>query len=668
MAVDKHITQIYTNKLFSHCNQSIYSVNLSPRNFTEYKDADIIFRAGEKSNYIFLVVSGEVKIKFTNYNRVIYRGRNEFFGDVELTKEVKRFSSAVAIDNCLIYKIDSDTFKKLSRIDRQILVNIQSVERIDLKNGDGEKDKLKQELPSLIDLDRSTIKLDLFKSKKKETPVNNAEKTEADEKAKLEDEIEQIRAEVEPELPDLNSIIQEPKKKTIIDDKLKQELLGDSEDFSNWDLQLVEEEPQEQEKNVVKSESDTTSEPLSRMDSFDKEYLQKELNLLRYQLTDQYTSVIRKINRILPEPTLAESLERIATEFVEFTSSSYVRIFLVNDKSGTLEIAYPDNITLPSIEIGTGLTGKAVELKKVLFIKSPHKDIRFNREFDLPVEFEKASVAYIPLNDSEHKLVGLIQLGKTNKDFSKQEEEALKLIARHAGIMVRHSIFTQERIRQQKLSAFGSISNFLMNDIKSPVLTIKHYSNLLSKADISQDIKKVLTMLTMQANSVIDLMQATFDFSENKSTLKIEKTNFNTVMDDILELLSEYTESKNVKLYKKLGDDVTLEIDPRRFYVVFFQIVKNACESMPTGGRIFINTEKVDKTVLIKIRDEGPGISSGLKDDIFSAFFSHGKEGASGLGLSISRYIVQAMNGTISYSSKEKEGTTFELSFPILES
>jgi signal transduction histidine kinase len=142
---------------------------------------------------------------------------------------------------------------------------------------------------------------------------------------------------------------------------------------------------------------------------------------------------------------------------------------------------------------------------------------------------------------------------------------------------------------------------------------------------------------------------------------------FNDIMVNILELLSEYTEAKNVKLFKKFGNDTNVNIDPRRFYVVCFQVIKNACEAMPSGGKVFVNTETDGTSTILNIRDEGTGISSDINSDIFTAFFSSGKENATGLGLSIAKYIIELMKGSITVESKLNEGTKVIIKLPIAE-
>lgn len=58
------------------------------------------------------------------------------------------------------------------------------------------------------------------------------------------------------------------------------------------------------------------------------------------------------------------------------------------------------------------------------------------------------------------------------------------------------------------------IANFLMQDVKAPLLTVKHYSSILSRFDLSDEVKKVIKLLSSHTNSVIDFLQASIDFSE----------------------------------------------------------------------------------------------------------------------------------------------------------
>lgn len=677
MAIERNITQVFNNKLFENCKNLVPRFGLGNRYFTEFKEGDVIFQVGDNSNFVYLVVSGEVKIKCRNINKVLIKSSNDFFGNLEITSDTVRTSSAVAMNDCVLYRMDKNSFKKLFSAVPQIKSTVLKYEKEDLK--DEHESRPKPELPPTLDLNKAPIKFNIFKRSKEEEKDREKKETPAPEIGTI--KVKSKESEIQPEPPDLDTIIEEAKSETAESESLKKELLGDSEDSLNWNFLTVEEPVKEAANKVEKPEEIFKPEPTKTIAEEKKEkavdeklleekFLERhhqELNELRVSLTQKYDSLYQTLIKVLPGSNNQETCEKIASAFLKHFMANYVYIFLISEKTSELELFFPKSSEQVIAKYDEGLTGKAAASKRIQIIKNPEKDQRFNPAFDKPKEFSKGTIAYIPLNDSENKLVGVMQLVKTVKDFTPDQEEALKILAEHAGTVLRLSIINEESTKHQKLSAFGSTSNFLMQDIKSPILTIKHYTNLIARLDIPEQIKRVLIMLSMHANSVLDIMQATFDFSEKRSSVKLEKVRFNEIIDNILELLSEYTESQNVKLFKKFSDNVTVYIDPRRMYVVCFQIIKNSCEAMPKGGKIYVNTELENKQIKLMIKDNGVGISKEIKNDVFKAFFSAGKENASGLGLAIAKYIIELMKGTITLESRKNKGTTVIITLPLVE-
>lgn len=668
MANERNINQIFTNRLFENCSNRVTGYNYSNRNFSEYKEGDVIFQAGDSANFVYLVISGNIKLKFRNSSRLIFKRTNDFFGDFEINKGTSRASSAVAVSDCVLFRIDKDTLKKIQSVENQIFLNMKSAEEADLR--ETEENKPRPDITTVLNLDRSPVKLDIFKRKNREMPVaENKDENPID--LKPESHVEENESGVveennTTEIPDLNAVIEESTRQTPVDESLKKELLGDDEDFANWNFATVDASQDQADEKIV-FESPATDFDEKQIEERINARYEKKFEDYKKELFKNYELLIQSLSKLVPTFSIDETLELVVNVFTKHFNASFTYLFLVNEKTTDLELALPLSAKPLVAQYNDGLTGRAAATKRIIAIRNPAKDLRFNPKFDKPKDFTEGSVAYVPLNDTENKLVGVIQLGRALKDFSRENEETLKILAQQAGKIIQLSHLNAEKLKSEKLSAFGSISKFLMHDIKSPILTIKHYSNLISRIDVPDQIKKVLTMLSMQANSVVDIMQSTFDFSENSSSLKLQKTQFNEMMKNILELLSEYTESRNVKLFKKFGAEAIVNVDARRFFVVTFQIIKNACEAMPSGGRIFVNTELVDNSVVLNIRDEGTGIKPEIGNDLYKTFFSSGKENATGLGLSVSKFLIEKMNGKITYESKINEGTIFKISLPAAE-
>jgi signal transduction histidine kinase len=114
-----------------------------------------------------------------------------------------------------------------------------------------------------------------------------------------------------------------------------------------------------------------------------------------------------------------------------------------------------------------------------------------------------------------------------------------------------------------------------------------------------------------------------------------------------------------------------IRLDPDQLKEVLVNLILNACEAMGEGGRMEIREETGtlgthDRVVLIRVRDNGPGIPEDLQEKIFEPFFSTKEEG-SGLGLPIVKRILADHKGWIHVQSKPGEGTTFVVGLPCEE-
>ena len=118
--------------------------------------------------------------------------------------------------------------------------------------------------------------------------------------------------------------------------------------------------------------------------------------------------------------------------------------------------------------------------------------------------------------------------------------------------------------------------------------------------------------------------------------------------------------------WKFVKEDVWVMADPLQLGRVFTNILKNAIQSIPEGrtGEIAAELKIQGKQVIVEFRDNGKGIPESLRDKIFSPNFST-KNSGMGLGLAISRKIVEQLGGAITYQTKEGVGTTFTITLPV---
>lgn len=116
-----------------------------------------------------------------------------------------------------------------------------------------------------------------------------------------------------------------------------------------------------------------------------------------------------------------------------------------------------------------------------------------------------------------------------------------------------------------------------------------------------------------------------------------------------------------------LDDDLPLiELDPQLIKQAIVNLVKNAYEAMDAAGEVNINVSYADPYMQIAISDHGSGLDPAIEHNIFQPFITS-KTGGSGIGLSLTKQIIEFHHGTISYESRPGDGCTFTISLPLTQ-
>jgi PAS domain S-box-containing protein len=223
-----------------------------------------------------------------------------------------------------------------------------------------------------------------------------------------------------------------------------------------------------------------------------------------------------------------------------------------------------------------------------------------------------------------------------------------------------------------KLSSIGLLAAGVAHEINTPLAVISSYSQLLSK-QMRGDTRfgPVLEKITQQSFRASEIANGLLNFSRT-STTEFRETNLNQVIRDTASLLEHQFKTAQIQLDLELAEQLpSIHGNPGKLQQVFLNLLLNAKEAMPGGGRLRVATLANGHVEAI-VADSGAGITPENLKRIYDPFFTTkttprpGERRGTGLGLSVSYGIIQEHAGKIHVESAVGAGTTFHLEFPLL--
>lgn len=226
---------------------------------------------------------------------------------------------------------------------------------------------------------------------------------------------------------------------------------------------------------------------------------------------------------------------------------------------------------------------------------------------------------------------------------------------------------------QQKLSSLGFIATSVAHEMKNYLGSIRMITeSILNKyykdKTNNNEEKKLLTLVHSQIIECINVPERLLKLSRFSGN-EVQKINCLDNIKDVISLL-DYDAKRNgttIEVNSK-QEDIFINGYEADFKMIIINLILNAIKAIKSNGLIKIDISASARKAIIKISDNGHGISKEALPRIFEPFYSEGRDcriGGTGLGLSIVKSIVEKFKGTISVSSKVDIGTCFTLKFPL---
>jgi len=228
-----------------------------------------------------------------------------------------------------------------------------------------------------------------------------------------------------------------------------------------------------------------------------------------------------------------------------------------------------------------------------------------------------------------------------------------------------------ERLREaEHLSAIGQLSRTIAHEVRNPLnfinLSIDHLIEKLQKQELDSD--NYIKLLENMKQEIYRVNNLITEYLEYTRPLKLNKklASIIEIIEDVVSLVEATASKYGINIYKDYDVDFTLNLDVDLIKSCFLNIITNALYAMKDSDmkNLFIKTELSEDNLLIKISDTGSGVPEEYIDKIFEPFFST-KKGGLGLGLPLSKRVIEEHGGKIEFSSRQGNGSEVKIYIPV---
>jgi two-component system NtrC family sensor kinase len=227
----------------------------------------------------------------------------------------------------------------------------------------------------------------------------------------------------------------------------------------------------------------------------------------------------------------------------------------------------------------------------------------------------------------------------------------------------------------EKMASLGKMAAVVAHEVNNPLSGILTYAKLLRKwvesgqagHDKREEAMQCLELIATESRRCGDLIKNLLSLSRT-APMNVQSTDLHAVVDRCLMLVRHQLDLGGIELQLNIAKDLPrVPCDPAQIEQVLIALIMNAIDAMPRGGNLWLDARLSDdeSEIEIQVRDDGAGIAPDILPHIFEPFLTTKESGHGvGLGLAISRGIVERHNGRIEVKSELGRGTTFNISLP----
>lgn len=228
------------------------------------------------------------------------------------------------------------------------------------------------------------------------------------------------------------------------------------------------------------------------------------------------------------------------------------------------------------------------------------------------------------------------------------------------------SLHKQELDRQGRLASIGNLASAVAHEIKNPLAGIRGAMEVLEQGLSREDPNRELTReIVMEVDRINRMVRDLLAYSREPVPQTVP-TELGAVVEEVLAQARQLPDASRIEiLHRQTGSIPQVAVDYQLVKQAFFNVIQNAFDAMPQGGRLDVFTREEGDRAVVSFTDTGGGVDPNTAAKILQPFFTTRHKGT-GLGLPIALSIVQAHGGDLRFESEPGRGANFTISFPAL--
>jgi len=224
----------------------------------------------------------------------------------------------------------------------------------------------------------------------------------------------------------------------------------------------------------------------------------------------------------------------------------------------------------------------------------------------------------------------------------------------------------EQLLHADRLSALGELSAGLAHEVKTPLASIRGTAEILAGSNTREEREEFSEILLTEVDRLNRVVLDFLDFARLQRDVE-SRADLTIAAGEVLRLLAREAERHGVSISEELAEGLPdVAVDPEQLRQVILNLVVNAIQAQPEGGRVAVGARQKGGEVVLTIADDGPGIGAERAEEVFEPFFTT-REGGTGLGLSIVKKILQNHGASIMIDGDSGEGTTITARLPLAE-